>query len=374
MSARLRVLVIAPLRFPIRQPHAGGLESAVWNEVRTLRARGHEVTLIAVEGSDFLDGGPAELAMPTLGWPEGARSTDSHYPPDYLAQSVPALDRALDLVARAPHRYDVISNHCLHGLPLARAGELGIPMLSTLHTPVDEDLVAAHAASTGTRSRFVAVSEHTRSEWARAGITATVLANGIDAEAWPRGDGGAGLVWFGRLVPEKAPHLAIAAARALGLPLTLAGRTGDQAYADEHVLPHLGEDVRHVGLLAQPDLASLLGRSACALVTPAWEEPFGLVGPEALMCGTPVAAFAVGGLTEIARQATGMTTVPAGDVAALAAAAGDLVARTAAEPDLRARVRATARRQFSLDARVDALERVFTTMVGERHARVGLSA
>jgi glycosyltransferase involved in cell wall biosynthesis len=374
MTARLRVLVIAPLRFPIRQPHAGGLESAVWNEIRTLRSRGHEVTLIAVEGSDFLDGGPAEFAMPTLSWPAGARSTDSHYPPDYLARSVPALDRALDAVARTPHRWDVISNHCLHGLPLQRAGELGIPMLSTLHTPVDDDLVAADAACTGDRSRFVAVSEHTRAEWARAGITSTVLANGIDADAWPRGAGGDGLVWFGRLVPEKAPHLAIAVARALGRPLTLAGRIGDQDYADRHVLPHLGADVKHVGLLPQPELAALLGRSACALVTPAWDEPFGLVGPEALMCGTPVAGFAVGGITEIARAATGMTTVPAGDVAALAAAAGDLVARAAAEPDLRSRVRATARRRFSLAARVDALEGIFASMVTERHARVGLSA
>lgn len=374
MSGRLRVLVIAPLRFPIRQPHAGGLESAVWNEVSALRAHGHEVTLIAVEGSDFLAGGPAEFAIPTLTWPAGARSTDSHYPPDYLARSVPALDRALDVVARAPHRYDVISNHCLHGLPLRRAGELGVPMLSTLHTPVDDDLVAADAACAGDRSRFVAVSAHTRTEWARAGIPSTVLANGIDAAAWRLGAGGEGLVWFGRLVPEKAPHLAIEVARRLGRPLTLAGRIGDQEYADRFVLPHLGGDVRHVGLLGQPDLADLLGRSACALATPAWAEPFGLVGPEALMCGTPVAGFAVGGVTEIARVAAGMTTVPAGDVGALTAAAAALIARSAAEPDLRARVRASARRQFSLDVRVGALERLFASMVAERHARVGLSA
>ena len=51
---RLRVVVIAPLRFPIRRPHAGGLESAVWSEVTALRARGHEVTFIGVRGSDFV--------------------------------------------------------------------------------------------------------------------------------------------------------------------------------------------------------------------------------------------------------------------------------------------------------------------------------
>ena len=67
----LRVLVIAPLRFPIRRPDAGGLESAVWNEADQLRARGHEVTIIAAEGSDgTVPGHP--FTMPSLTWPEGA--------------------------------------------------------------------------------------------------------------------------------------------------------------------------------------------------------------------------------------------------------------------------------------------------------------
>lgn len=364
MTARLRIVVVAPLRFPIRQPHAGGLESAVWNEVRTLRARGHEVSLIAVEGSDFLDGGPAEFALPTLDWPEGARATDSHYPDAYLERSVPALDRALDVVARDPHRYDVISNHCLHGLPLRRAAALGVPMVSTLHTPLEAELVEAVSHARGTR--FLAVSAHTRREWARAGVDATVLPNGIDAGDWPLGPGGDGLVWSGRLVPEKAPHLAIAAARLLGRELTIAGRVGDREYAEEHVLPHVGDGVRYVGLLGQPDLAALIGRSAVALGTPVWEEPFGLVGPEALMCGTPVAAFGAGGIREIARTATGMTAVPRGDVGALARAAEALAARSADEPGFRARVRDAAARYYGLDARVDTLEQVFRALVAQR--------
>lgn len=367
----LRVVVVAPLRFPIRQPHAGGLESAVWNEVRTLRARGHEVSLIAVRGSDFLDGGPAEFALPTLDWPEGARATDSHYPDAYLERSVPALDRALDVIARDPARYDVISNHCLHGLPLRRAASLGVPMVSTLHTPLEPELVDAAAHARGTR--FLAVSAHTRREWAPV-VDATVLPNGIDAADWPFGPGGDGLVWSGRLVPEKAPHLAIEAARMLGRELTIAGRVGDREYAERHVLPHVGDGVRYVGLLDQPALARLIGRSACALGTPAWEEPFGLVGPEALMCGTPVAAFGAGGIREIARTATGMSAVPRGDVAALAEAAERLATRGAAEPGFRVRVRASARRHYGLDTRVDALERVFRSLVAQRGAGAELIA
>ncbi|WP_169166409.1 glycosyltransferase [Cellulomonas taurus] len=354
----LRICVIAPLRFPIRRPHAGGLESAVWNEVRALRARGHQVSLIGVEGSDFLDDGPPEFVLPSLSWPTGTRPTDSTYPPGYLTRSVPALDRALDLVRG---RFDVLSNHCLHGLPLRRSAELGVPMVSTLHTPLDPELVDALPGAGSVR--FLAVSEHTREQWTRVGVDATVLPNGIAADDWPLGPGGDGLVWFGRIVPEKAPHVAIAVARALGMPLTLAGRIGDQEYADREVLPHVdGTSVRYAGLLDQSALAALIGSSACALGTPAWAEPFGLVGPEALMCGTPVATFGVGGIVEIARRATGMIAAPPGDLGALAEATRRLTRRST--PEFRAAIRATARRHWSLDARTDTLERVFGELAG----------
>ncbi len=354
----LRICVIAPMRFPIRRPHAGGLESAVWNEVRALRARGHQVSLIAVEGSDFLDDGPAEFVLPSLEWPAGARPTDSTYPPEYLTRSVPALDRALDLVRG---RFDVLSNHCLHGLPLRRSADLGVPMVATLHTPLDAELVDALPGAGAVR--FLAGSEHTRAQWTRAGVAASVLPNGIAADDWQLGPGGDGLVWSGRIVPEKAPHIAIAVARALGMPLTLAGRIGDQEYAERQVLPHVdGSTVRYAGLLDQPALAGLIGSSACALGTPGWAEPYGLVGPEALMCGTPVATFAVGGIVEIARRATGMIAVPPGDLGALVDATRRLVRQST--PQVRASIRRTARRHWSLDARTDSLERVFGELAG----------
>ena len=171
MSARdcLRIVVIAPLRFPIRPPHPGGLESAVWSEVTALRRRGHEVALVAVAGSDFVKpGSPFEL--PVLDWPAGMLRSDVSYPHSYEATTVPALEHALAAIAAEPDRFDVISNHCLHPLPIQRASMLGVPMLTTLHTPPDDEVIAAHTAAGPTGSRFVAVSDFTRREWARAGL------------------------------------------------------------------------------------------------------------------------------------------------------------------------------------------------------------
>ena len=179
---------------------------------------------------------------------------------------------------------------------------------------------------------------------------------------WTPGAGGDGLVWFGRVVPEKAPHLAIEVARALGRPLTIAGRIGDRRYADETIAPRLGGGVGYVGELRPGELARLVGSSALALATPAWAEPFGLVGPEALMTGTPVVGFAVGGVPEIAAASIGMQLVEAGDVDAMAAVAREMLA-VADDPRLRAplrrRVRARAVERFSIEARITALERLY---------------
>ena len=357
----LRIAVIAPLRYPIAEPHAGGLESSIWHLVRGLRLRGHRVTLCAVAGSDYLSGGPSEFVLPPVFWPDAADSSDVDYPPGYLDRAFPALDAALGFIAEHAGEFDIVVNHCLHGLPLSWAGRLGVPMVTTLHTPVLTDLLVARERNVGAGSAFLSVSEYTASEWRRQGVDSVLLPNAVDTAAWPLGAGGSGLVWFGRIVPEKGAHLAIAAARLAGLPLTLAGRVGDATYAAREILPRLGGDIRYVGALRQPELAELVGASACALVTPVWEEPFGLVIAEAMACGTPVVSFDTGGIPEVVGTSPGARLVPTGDVAAMARAATAIVEANSAV--LRQQVRDDAERRFSLGARLTELEGIYGTLI-----------
>src|SRR5205085_2040355 len=102
-----------------------------------------------------------------------------------------------------------------------------------------------------------------------------------------------------------------------GVPLTIAGPVGDRAYF-ERCLAAAGPQVRYAGHLESGELAAMVADAAVALVTPCWEEPFGLVAIEALACGTPVAGFARGALPEILDARTGALAAP-GDVAAPAA-------------------------------------------------------
>ncbi|MGE2836182.1 glycosyltransferase family 4 protein [Mycobacterium sp. SMC-4] len=318
MRDALRIALIASCRHPIRQPFAGGLEAHVWHLAGALVGQGHTVTLFAAPGSDAALDCDA-LQVCELDLSDAARSDVSMPAESFMADHHAYLSLMVQLAGSHADEFDVIHNHSLHYLPVAMAPTLSTPMLTTVHTPPTPWLESAIKATGGAGTRFAAVSEHTAAAWESIGGQFEVVRNGIDTRHWPLGPGGDRVVWFGRLTPEKAPHMAIEATRLAGRTLTLAGPISDPQYFAEHIAPHLGERVHYAGHLTQQQLARLVGTAAVALVTPTWDEPYGLVVAEAMCCGTPVVAFERGGIPELVTRESGRL-VPPDDVAALAEA------------------------------------------------------
>ncbi|MDO9377822.1 MAG: glycosyltransferase family 4 protein [Nocardioidaceae bacterium] len=354
MSRRLRIAMIASSRFPVSEPFAGGLEAHLWAASRELARRGHRVSLFAAPGSDAAVGVDT-LQVDPLELTVAATQDASMVEMGWLQEHHAYLDLMVRLAGPLASSFDVVHNHSLHHLPVAMARTIPMPMLTTLHTPPTPWLESAIRVARGAGGRFVAVSAHTAASWQHTGQV-PVLLNGIDVSRWPQGPGGTRLVWSGRMVAEKAPHLAIQAARLAGLPLDLAGPVSDPAYFDECVRPLLGDDVRHLGHLDHAQLAAVVGRSAATLVTPDWDEPYGLVVAESLACGTPVVAFARGGVGEVLDASCGRL-VPAGDVQAMAAAVADV---TALDRDAARRRAETA---CSIDRMTDLYEDAYADML-----------
>lgn len=317
MSLRpMRICLVANSRFPIGEPFVGGLESMTWHLARELVRRGHHVAVFAAPHSDpQLD--VIELAVrPVSSTHQGRHDLDAS-PDVHVAEHHAYLSLMLDLARPGPPSFDVVHNNSLHHLPVAMARALPMPLVTTLHTPPIPALEAAIAQDGGVSS-FTAVSEFTARSWSHL-VESVCVPNGIDTDRWHPGPGGENAVWSGRIVPEKAPHEAIEAARRAGLPLVLAGPVLDRAYFEAAVAPRLGPQVTYAGHLDQAELADLVGRSAVAIVTPVWDEPYGLVAAEAASCGTPVAAYARGGLTEVVDPRCGRLSPP-GDPSSLALA------------------------------------------------------
>jgi glycosyltransferase involved in cell wall biosynthesis len=163
-------------------------------------------------------------------------------------------------------------------------------------------------------------------------------------------------VWFGRIAPEKGAHLAIDAAVLAGTGLMLAGPVCDREYFETEIRPRIAlEAIEYVGHLTHAELVRFVGAASVALVTPCWDEPYGLVVAEALACGTPVCAFARGALPDLLREDCGRL-VPRGDVESLAGALGPTRSLS------RAAARRHAIRTCSLDAMVDGYVELYETL------------
>ena len=268
------------------------------------------------------------------------------------------LDLMFRLAARG-EEYDVVHNNSLHHLPVAMAPFVPVPVVTTLHTP-PLPMVESAAALTEGRSTFTAVSSFTAASWAHV-VPSTTIRNGVDLATWRCGHGGGPAVWSGRLVAEKAPHEAIDACRRAGVPLVLAGPAHDRDYLVREIEPRLGCGVEYRGHLPHRELAHLLRTASVALVTPAWDEPYGLVAAEAMACGTPVVGYARGALPEVVGTGAGVLVTP-GDVEALADAV-----RRARLLD-RAGVRQHAERTCSLTRMVDEFERVYGSLAKQEVA------
>jgi glycosyltransferase involved in cell wall biosynthesis len=278
----MRIAQISTVGTCVRPEGSDSIESLVWFMTRELTQSGHEVTVFAAGGSD-VDG---ELVA-TLPGPYGTGGA----PDDWQVCEWINLCRAVE----QSERFDIMHSHAyLWSLPLQRLARA--PMVHTLHiTPYEDE---ARMWSLVPEACVTAISKYQWSGFPRL-RPAAVIHHGLDPARFTLQTEPEDYVcYLGRFTAGKGPLQAIAAARALGLRLLIAGPADD--YYRQHIAPLVdGRHVEYVGYVTGSAKNRVLGRAQALLYPLQSPEPFGLVQVEAMLCGTPVVAMAVGAVPEI---------------------------------------------------------------------------
>lgn len=353
----LRIALVGPIAAPLTEPVAGGLERLLIDLARGLQRRGHTVRLFgATAGPPDLD---FEAITPTPLSSDRRIADDCPpevYQPAFIDEHITYLTAAERIRA---DDHDIVHSHATHYLPLITLDRGPAPLLTTLHLPPNPWQIAAARRS---RAHFVCLSTDHAHRW-RPHLPRPphIVFNGVDTHHFAfASTPGPEALWVGRLVPEKGCDDAIAAAKLAGIRLHIAGPIDDTAWFTRAIEPHLGERVRYLGHLDRDALAAAYRRHTTCLVTPKWDEPFGLVVLEALASGTPVAGYRRGALPELVTEGTGRL-VEGDSVEALAAA---LIEASACD---RASCRAHAQR-LDIDGMVGRYEALYEEIIRAERA------
>ena len=175
---------------------------------------------------------------------------------------------------------------------------------------------------------FIVLSDFMRGALARQGIPAektvlippsVMLPEVLSDPGGTGADGMPHILVLGQLIRGKGVDLLLEAMKKVKTPcvLDVFGTGNDEAFLKRLAAP-LGASVMFHGYSPNPDD---IYRGVRAAVLPwRWQEPFGLVGPEALAHGVPLVGFDVGAAREYLVDGETGLLVPPGDTVALAQA------------------------------------------------------
>ncbi|ATA27804.1 putative glycosyltransferase [Mycobacterium lepraemurium] len=235
--------------------------------------------------------------------------------PERLGEPYPEIMHALKVrsaITRIAKEdgVDIVHDHTFAGpmnAPIYQG--LGVPTVVTVHGPIDDDLHPYYRELSGDVG-LVAISDRQRQLAPELNWVGRVH-NALRIDEWPfETEKHDYALFLDRYAPYKGAHLALRAVHEAGIPLVLAGKCSEPSEKEyfEDCVRSLLTDNDHV--FGEADAVSkrkLLSRARCLLFPIQWEEPFGIVMIEAMVCGTPVVALRGGAVSEVV--ADGVTGV-----------------------------------------------------------------
>ena len=278
----LKILLIGPTVFKLPLQGYGGVEALLLSLAEEFAKAGHQVTVVAPEGSVL---------------PEGM----TLFPVPLRCSEEEAFSKYRSILTE----FDIIHDSTFESwVYLESVGiDPPLPIIKTHHT--DPSVWATpppvpHPCLVGIST------DHARRLSLAYGVATRRVYNGIDLRFYsplPEGAKRNGrLLWLGRYTPEKDPLSAMQLAKRLRIPLDCYGDTeiiGDPAYVERCRAEADGLIVRWFPGVSREKTVELYRTYRALLYTPAWDEPFGLVIAEAQACGMPVLTLDRGSMKEV---------------------------------------------------------------------------
>lgn len=203
-------------------------------------------------------------------------------------------------------RPDIIHIFSIDNSILITASFGHIPVVYTNHDPYDFNIKLKKSFLLNKHKNYISISNSQRSKLPSLNYVSTVY-NGINLNEFEFNNYPLDyFAYIGRIIYPKGAHRAIEAARRSSVKLKIAGQYysgfGDD-YFSKKVEPLLDRNITYEGFINNALDKSNFLRNAKGLLFPIdWDEPFGMVMIEALVCGTPVIAFDRGAVREIIKD------------------------------------------------------------------------
>lgn len=283
----MKIAMVSNPHVSIPPARYGGIEQIVHVLCEGLLQRGHEVHLYAT--GDSKTSGFLRYIYDESVWPPNVHREINHYS---FAFS--------DIIREGD--FDLVHIHGANALPFTRFLQ-DIPCLYTIHHVKNETLSQLY--SHFQNIHFISISEFQRKQEVPLKHVRTIY-HGLEAShfnpCWKPEDY---VAFLGRITKVKGLHTAIRAAAMASIPLKVGGPVHwvDETYFKEEVKPlmKLG-NVTHLGDLNLKEKVHLLRKAKATLFPIEWDEPFGLVMIESMLCGTPVIAYPRGSVEEIVEE------------------------------------------------------------------------
>lgn len=265
----------------------GGTELVISELAEGLVKCGHDVTLLAT--------GDSTTSARLL-----ALYPQAQWPPEPLAEINHA---AWAMRVIADDAFDVVHVNSAAALACTRFLLDGPPIVYTLHHERDENLSAFYRYYPNVH--YIAISADQASREIPLDRL-DIIHHGLDPAHYSFVDRPSDYAAFiGRYARVKGPHTAIDVTAEAGVPLRMAGEVhpADHTFGEVVLASRMAQaHVTDFGLLGLKEKVALL-RHARALLAPIeWNEPFGLVLIEAMLCGCPVLAYGAGSVPELVEE------------------------------------------------------------------------